>query len=143
MNKPIKCIMMNIPMGIFQIGVISLMLVQGLALGMTSMEERFQNWGRIMIQNQVHQPHILKRRMTNDAKLAALDQKLIVHNLRIMTLENVESNEEKIEESKTEHLPQSIDLGNRGKHNLFDEWMDSIERLDAFVTNKPIDMEVE
>jgi len=64
MHKPIKCIMMNIPMGIFQIGVISPMLVQGLALGMISMEEKFQNWARIMIQNQVHQPYILKRRMT-------------------------------------------------------------------------------
>ena len=62
--QAIKCIMMNIPMGIFQIGVISLMLVQGLALGMISMEEKFQNWGRIMIQNQVRQPYILKRRMT-------------------------------------------------------------------------------
>ena len=64
MYKPIKCIMMNILMGTFQIGVISLMLVQGLALGMTSMEEKFRNWGCIMIQNQVNQPHILKRRMT-------------------------------------------------------------------------------
>ena len=34
-------------------------------------------------------------------------------------------------------------MGNRGKHDLFDEWMDSIERLDAFVTDNPIDMEVE
>lgn len=41
MHKLIKCIMMNNPMGTFQIGVISLMLVQGLALGMTSMEKRF------------------------------------------------------------------------------------------------------
>ena len=49
MHKPIKCIMMNIPMGIFQIEVISLMIAQGLALGMTSMEEKFQNWGHIMI----------------------------------------------------------------------------------------------
>ena len=40
-EKPIKCTMMNIPMGIFQIEVISRMLVQGLALGMTSMEKRF------------------------------------------------------------------------------------------------------
>ena len=59
MHKPIKCIMKNILMGIFQIRVISLMLAQGLALGMISMEERFLNWGRIMIQNQVHQPYIL------------------------------------------------------------------------------------
>ena len=40
-----------------------------------------------------------------DGKQAALDQKLLVHSLRIMTLENVERNEEKIEESKLEHLP--------------------------------------
>ena len=33
-------------------------------------------------------------------------------------------------------------MGNRGKHDLFNEWMDSIECLDAFVTDNPIDMEV-
>ena len=120
-NKPIKCTMMNTLMGTFWIGVVSLTLVQGLAFSMTSMEERFQNWDCIMIQNQAHQPHILKRRMTNDAKLAVLDQKLIVHNLRIMTLENVEHNEERMEESESEHLPQPTYLGNRGKHDLFDE----------------------
>ena len=27
-------------------------------------------------------------------------------------------------------------------HDLFDEWMDNIECLDAFVTDKPIDMEI-
>ena len=40
-----------------------------------------------------------------DAKLAALDQKLMVHSLRIMTLENAERNEERMEESGSEHLP--------------------------------------
>ena len=34
-------------------------------------------------------------------------------------------------------------MGNRGKYELFDELMDSMERLDAFVTDKPTDMEVE
>ena len=34
-------------------------------------------------------------------------------------------------------------MGNKGKPDLFDEWMNSIERLDAFVTDNPIDMEVE
>ena len=67
----------------------------------------------------------------------------MVHSLKIMTLENAERNEEKIKESKLENLPQSIDLCNRSKCDLFDEWMDSIERLDAFLTDKPIDMEVE
>ena len=78
-----------------------------------------------------------------DAKLATLDQKLMVHSLRIMTLENAKRNEERMEESESKHLPQSTDLGNKGKPDLFDEWMNSIERLDAFVTDNPIDMEVE
>ena len=58
-----------------------------------------------------------------------------------MTLVNDERNEERMEESESEHLPQPTYLGNRGKHDLFDEWMDNIERLDAFVTDNPIDME--
>ena len=49
-----------------------------------------------------------------------------------MTLENAERNEERMEESESEHLPQPTYLGNKGKHDLFDEWMDSIEHLDAF-----------
>ena len=77
------------------------------------------------------------------AKLATLNQKLMVHSLKIMKLENAEHNEEKIEESKSEHLPQSAYLCNRSKHDLFDEWMDSIELLDAFMIDKPIDIEVE
>ena len=48
-----------------------------------------------------------------------------------------------MEESESEHLPQSTYLGNRGKHDLFDEWMDSIECLDAFVTDNPTDVKVE
>ncbi|KAL0005257.1 hypothetical protein SO802_012818 [Lithocarpus litseifolius] len=70
-----------------------------------------------------------------DARLAALDQKLMVHNLRIITLENGEWNKERMEKSESKHLPQPIYLGNRGKHDLFDEWMDSIECLDAFMTD--------
>ena len=67
----------------------------------------------------------------------------MVHSLKIMTLENDKHNEERMEESELEHLPQSTDMGNRGKHNLFDEWMDSIEHLDAFVTENPTNMELE
>ena len=48
-----------------------------------------------------------------------------------------------MEGGELEHLPQHTYLGNRGKHDLFDEWMDSIERLYAFVTNKPTDMKVD
>ena len=78
-----------------------------------------------------------------DARLAALDQKLMVHSLRIMTLENVDRNGERMEGSEPEHLLQPTNLGNRGKYELFDEWMDCMEPLDAFVTDKPTYMEVE
>ena len=50
-----------------------------------------------------------------DAMLVALDQKLMVHSLRVMTLENTERNEERTEGSEPEHLPQPTDLGNKGK----------------------------
>ena len=66
----------------------------------------------------------------------------MVHSLKIMTLENAECSDERKEGGKPEHLLQTTNLGNKGKHGLFDEWMDSIECLDAFVTNKPIDMEI-
>ena len=59
-----------------------------------------------------------------EARLVALDQKLMVHSLRIMTLENAERNEEKIEESKSEHLPQSTNLCNRSKQiYLMNGWI--------------------
>ena len=48
-----------------------------------------------------------------------------------------------MEGGESEHLPQHTYLGNKGKHDLFDEWMDSIERLYAFVTDKPTDMEID
>ncbi|KAK9986684.1 hypothetical protein SO802_031635 [Lithocarpus litseifolius] len=47
------------------------------------------------------------------------------------------------EEDESKHFPQPTYLGNRGMHDLFDEWMDNIEHLDAFVTDKPIDVEIE
>ncbi|KAL0010990.1 hypothetical protein SO802_006098 [Lithocarpus litseifolius] len=79
-----------------------------------------------------------------DVRLAALDQKMMVHSLKIMTLENAECNVKRREEGgEPEYLPQPTDLGNRGKYHLFDEWMDSIERLDAFGINKPTNMEIE
>ena len=60
-----------------------------------------------------------------DARLAALDQKLMVHSLRILTLENAEGDNEKMEGGESEHLLQHTHLSNKGKHDLFDEWMDS------------------
>ena len=78
-----------------------------------------------------------------DARLASLDQKLMIHNLRILTLKNVGGNNKRMEGGKSEHLPQHTYLGNKGKHDLFDEWMDNIKHLDAFVTDKSTDMEID
>ena len=39
-----------------------------------------------------------------DARLAALDQKLMVHSLRIMTVKNDERNNERMEGGELEHL---------------------------------------
>ena len=58
-----------------------------------------------------------------DARLAALDHKLMVHSLKIMTLKNAECSNEREEEGEPDQL---TDLGNKSKHNFFDEWMDSI-----------------
>ena len=41
------------------------------------------------------------------------------------------------------NISRSTDLGNKDKRDLFDEWMDSIERLDAFMTDNLTDMEIE
>ena len=70
-----------------------------------------------------------------DARLAPLDEKLMVHSLRIMTLENAGG--------ESEHLPQHTYVGNKGKHDLLDEWMDSIKHLDSFEFSKPTDMEID
>ena len=59
--------------------------------------------------------------------MAALDQKF----------------NERMEGSESEHLPQHTYLGNKGRHDLFDEWMDSIECLAAFLTDKPTNIEID
>ena len=78
-----------------------------------------------------------------NARLATLDQKLMVHSLRIVTLENAECNNERVEGGESEHLPQHTYLGSKGKNDLFDEWIDSIKRLDAFMNDKPTNMEID
>ena len=78
-----------------------------------------------------------------DARLAPLDEKLMVHSLRIMTLENAGGNNGRMEGGESEHLPQHTYVGNKGKHDLLDEWMDSIKHLDAFEFSKPTDMEID
>ena len=78
-----------------------------------------------------------------DARLAILDQKLMVHSLKILTLENAEGDNKKMERNESEYLPQYTHSGNKGKQDLFGEWMDSIECLDTFVTDKPTNMEID
>ena len=67
----------------------------------------------------------------------------MVYSFRIMTLENAGGNNDRMEGGESEHLPQHTCLGNKGKHDLFDEWIDTIERLNALVIDKPTDMEID
>ena len=75
-----------------------------------------------------------------DARLATLDQKMMIHSFRNLTLESLE--DERMEGNESEYLPQYIHLSNKGKPDLFGEWMDNIEHLDAYKTDKPTNMEI-
>ena len=66
----------------------------------------------------------------------------MIHTFRNLTLESLEGEDEKMEGNESEYLSQYIHPSNKGKQDLFCEWMDSIKRLDAYVTKKPTDMEV-
>ena len=72
-----------------------------------------------------------------DARLVVLDQKLMVHSLRTLTLENSRGDDKKMEGNELEYLPQYTYLSNKGKQDLFGEWMDSIKHPDTFVADKP------
>ena len=67
----------------------------------------------------------------------------MIHNFRNLTLESLEGEDEKMEGNESEYLPQYIHSSNKGKQDLFGEWMDRIEHLDAYVSYKPIDMEID
>ncbi|KAL0015702.1 hypothetical protein SO802_002771 [Lithocarpus litseifolius] len=56
-----------------------------------------------------------------DARLAALDKKLMIHSFRNLTLESLEGEDEKMEGNESEYLPQYIFLSNKGKQDLFGE----------------------
>ena len=45
--------------------------------------------------------------------------------------------------NESKYLPQYIHLSNKGKQDLFGELMDYIKHLDAYVTNKLVDMEID
>ena len=78
-----------------------------------------------------------------DARLATLDRKLMIHRFRNLTLESLEGEDEKMEGNESEYLPQYVFPSNKGKQDLFGEWMDSIECLDAYVTDKLTNMEID
>ena len=65
----------------------------------------------------------------------------MIHSFRYLTLESLEDEDKIMESNESEYLPQNIHLSNRGKQDLFGEWMDSIKHLDAYVINKLTDME--
>ena len=77
-----------------------------------------------------------------DARLATLDRKLMIHSFKNLTLGSFEGEDEKMEGNALEYLPQYIHLSNKGKQDMFGEWMDSIKRLNAYMTDKPTDMEI-
>ena len=64
----------------------------------------------------------------------------MIHSFRNLTLENLEDEDERIEGNKSKYFPQYICPSNKMKQDQFGEWMDSIERLDAYVSNKPINV---
>ena len=65
----------------------------------------------------------------------------MTHSFRYLTLESLEDEDKRMERNESEYLPQNIHLSNKGKQDLFGEWMDSIKHLDAYVINKLTDME--
>ena len=67
----------------------------------------------------------------------------MVHSLRNLALESPKDDNKKMEWNKSEYLPQYIHSSNKRKQDLFGEWMDSIEHLDAFVTNKRTNIEID
>ena len=67
----------------------------------------------------------------------------MIHSFKNLTLESLEGKDEGMEGNELEYLPQYIHQSNKGKQDLFGEWMDSIEHLDAYVSDKPIDMEID
>ncbi|KAL0004592.1 hypothetical protein SO802_012153 [Lithocarpus litseifolius] len=78
-----------------------------------------------------------------DARLVILDRKLMIHSFRNLTLESLKGEGEKMEGNESKYLPQYIHLSNKGKQDMFGEWMNSIEHLDAYVTDKATDMEID
>ena len=67
----------------------------------------------------------------------------MIHNFRNLTLESLEGEDEKMEGNESEYLSQYIHPSNKGKQDLFGEWMDSIKRQDTYMTDKPTDMEID
>ena len=66
----------------------------------------------------------------------------MIHSFRNLTLENLEDEDGRMGRNELEYFPQYIHPSNKGKQDLFGKWMDNIEHLDAYVFDKPIDLEI-
>ena len=78
-----------------------------------------------------------------DTRLATLDRNLMIRSFRNLTLEDFEDEDERMEGSKSEYFPQYVRPSNKGRQDLFGEWMDSIECLVGYAFDKPAYMEVD
>ena len=67
----------------------------------------------------------------------------MIHSFRNLTLEDLEDKDKRMEGNESKYFPQYIHPSYKGKQDLFGEWLDSIECLDASVSDKPINMEVD
>ena len=67
----------------------------------------------------------------------------MIHSFKNLTLENLEDEDDKMEGNELEQFPQYIRPSKKGKQDLFGESTDRIKCLDAYVSDKPIDMEID
>ena len=78
-----------------------------------------------------------------EARFATLDRNLMIHNFRNLIFEDFEDEDERMKGSESKYFPQYVHPNNKERQDLFGEWMDSIERLDSYAFDKPVDMEVD
>ena len=65
------------------------------------------------------------------------------HSFKNLTLENPEEDNNGMRCSESEYLPQYVCPSNKGRQDLFGEWMDNIEQLEDYVFDKPTNMDID
>ena len=132
----------NSLMGDLWVGVVLQMLVQNWGPDMVSMVGRFPSLVHFIIQN-LAQTAYTNEEDDIDARLVTFNRNLMIHSFRNLTLEDFEDEDERMEGCKSEYFRQNVRPSNKERQNLFGEWMDSIECLDGYAFDRPIDMEVD